>query len=102
MTTRRQFVELGAACAVSGLGPASHDLHTLAHPALLSLLGPQAVREIGVRYRELVDGDLPLGKHQSIPHLVRDDFAHGRTVVIEGWVLAVTEARQCALFSLHA
>ena len=60
------------------------------------------MREIGVRYRELVDGDLPLGKHQSIPHLVRDDFAHGRTVVIEGWVLAVTEARQCALFSLHA
>lgn len=31
---------------------------------------------------------------------VRDDFAKGRTVILDGWVLSVTEARQCALFSI--
>jgi len=31
---------------------------------------------------------------------IRGDFAAGRTVVIDGWVLSVTEARQAALFSL--
>jgi hypothetical protein len=34
--------------------------------------------------------------------LVRGDFAHGRTVIVDGWILSVTEARQCALFSLLA
>jgi len=31
---------------------------------------------------------------------VQLDFARGRTVMLNGWVLSVTEARQCALFSL--
>ena len=40
-------------------------------------------------------------RHRSgPPDQVRDDFANGRTVLVNGWVLAVTEARQCALFSL--
>lgn len=30
----------------------------------------------------------------------RDDFAHGRTVTIDGWVLSCTEARLCALVTL--
>jgi hypothetical protein len=37
---------------------------------------------------------------KSIDDTVHEDFASGRTVVVDGWVLAVTEARQCALFSL--
>jgi hypothetical protein len=46
-----------------------------------------------------------LGETPRVPvaELVRSDFAEGRTVVVHGWVLSVTEARQCALFSLlHA
>lgn len=31
---------------------------------------------------------------------VKRDFASGRTVTLHGWILALTEARQCALFSL--
>ncbi len=30
----------------------------------------------------------------------KDDFGTGKTVVVSGWILAITEARQCALFSL--
>jgi hypothetical protein len=32
--------------------------------------------------------------------LIQRDFAEGRTVLLDGWVLSVTEARQCALYSL--
>lgn len=31
---------------------------------------------------------------------VQHDFDHGDTIISDGWVLSVTEARQCALFSL--
>lgn len=31
---------------------------------------------------------------------IRDDFAAGRVVTVKGWVLSLTEARQCALYSL--
>lgn len=31
---------------------------------------------------------------------IRDDYAAGRVVTLKGWVLSVTEARQCALYSL--
>jgi hypothetical protein len=30
----------------------------------------------------------------------KDDFEQGHTVVVNGWILSQTEARQCALFSL--
>jgi len=36
---------------------------------------------------------LPIGDQ------IRDDFGAGRTVVVDGWLLSVTEARQCALYS---
>jgi hypothetical protein len=28
------------------------------------------------------------------------DFAESRTVIVDGWVLSVTEARQCAAYSI--
>ena len=31
---------------------------------------------------------------------IQQDFAEGKTVFADGWVLSVTEARQCALFDL--
>jgi hypothetical protein len=31
---------------------------------------------------------------------IHDDFASGKTVIVNGWILSLTEARQCALFSL--
>ena len=38
----------------------------------------------------------------SVAQQVRNDFAAGRIVLVDGWVLSATEARQCALFSLAA
>ena len=40
---------------------------------------------------------------QAIAHEVRDDFANGRVVSVDGWVLSATEARLCGLAALtHA
>lgn len=120
---RRQFLRVSATTALVGLtgaacGPdAAYDLQALARPDLLSILGPDVVHEIGLRYREMVPAEdqvealraailgtrpwtsrLP-GMAAPVSELVQDDFAVDRTVLVRGWVLSVTEARQCALFS---
>jgi hypothetical protein len=82
----------------------------MAHPDLLSVLGPGPVRDIGVEYRRLVPAENDplclraaiLASRMSIARVVRRDFTTGRTVLVNGWVLSATEARQCALFSLLA
>ena len=93
----------------------------LARPELLTALGAGPVRAIGKGYvtlpkaerdvaslREAILDARPLrarflgAASPAIADLVRDDFAHGRTVVLNGWILSLTEARQCALFALLA
>jgi len=38
--------------------------------------------------------------HEHFDALSTADFKANRTIIIDGWVLSTTEARQCALFSL--
>ncbi|HYU09601.1 MAG TPA: hypothetical protein VEK77_09505 [Gemmatimonadales bacterium] len=121
---RREFLRVSAASAASltsaarGAGvDTAGDLEALTHPALLALLGSESVRNIGKQYRALVPGEneraplraailagrpvrVPWAPRSWITQLVRSDFAAGRTVLVNGWVLSATEARQCALFSL--
>jgi hypothetical protein len=126
MTTldRREFLRAtiaGTAVALTGgacTSDAGYDLATLARPELVNLLGPERVSEIGAVYRQTVpaeatpdtlrtailaarplNGKLPWTQ-LTVDELVREDFAEGRTVLVQGWVLSVTEARQSALFSL--
>jgi hypothetical protein len=127
---RRQFLDVTATSAlVAGLpssgratnAEAAFNLHALAQPDLLPILGPEAVREIGVRYRELVPAEnqiqalraailaarpwssrVPWLAGPSIGATVAEDFAAGRTIVVQGWVLSTTEARQSALYSMLA
>ena len=37
---------------------------------------------------------------EALKKEIKNDFEHGNTVMIDGWILSVTEARQCALFSI--
>jgi hypothetical protein len=84
-----------------------------ARPTILSLLGDDRhLREIGAAYRQAFPAEatvdalvaaLDARSGADLDARVCADFDHGRTVVIRGWVLSVTEARQCALHSLlHA
>lgn len=89
----------------------------IARPRLLRILrDADAVRVLGKCYREMTpseddvrvlehsivgtSGALPASLSAEIDARVQCDFAEGRTVTLDGWVLALTEARQCALFSL--
>lgn len=99
----------------------------LSHPRLIEILHDERlVRALGRRYRDTVSGETDAGvistailsglnvdPHSRVPlpvdasrlraqvdELVHRDFLAGRTVVLKGWILSVTEARQCALYSL--
>jgi hypothetical protein len=39
---------------------------------------------------------------RSLEDQVREDFIKGHTILVDGWVLSVTEARQSALFALSS
>jgi hypothetical protein len=48
-----------------------------------------------------IHGSTPAGSvHEYYDKKTIQDFNENRTVVTDGWVLAETEARQCALFDL--
>jgi hypothetical protein len=125
---RRDFLQI-AAVGTLGLGfPGSlaamwtpSDRQVLTHPDLLELFGdPHTVRELGIAYRRgFPDQSEPeqlaravlsrSGPRQStagvdlqafIRRRIRRDFDYGETVRLNGWILSVTEARQCAMFSL--
>ena len=110
---RRQFLRITAAGAVTGLsvrvigvgarGADDRTLRALAYPELLAVLGAERVRAIGVGYREATPAECDADALRAAidpAALVARDFADERTVLVDGWVLSVTEARQCALFSL--
>jgi hypothetical protein len=117
---RRRFLALGAIMVVGVAASACEgpgEARAFGQPDLLTPLGPDVVRRLGQRYRQSVpsESDAPrleaairasrpwtarIGvRHPPIADQVRDDFDAGRTVVVDGWLLSVTEARQCALFS---
>lgn len=121
---RRQFIEMAAVGAAGLMLPATaragepFPSATLANPHLLEVLRDERlVHNLGRRYREIVSAEDNAGvlakailaeSHQTassplgerVNDQVRRDFADGRTVAVNGWILSVTEARQCALYSL--
>jgi hypothetical protein len=120
---RRRFLQVTAAGMVAGVTSSAcsrgdrEDAQALAQPALLEMLGPERAREIGKQYLAAVPREnsaaalsaaISNSEHRTFPWIgshsiedrIRDDFAAGRTVVVGGWVLSQTEARQCALYSL--
>jgi hypothetical protein len=42
----------------------------------------------------------PEALSEYIEGRVRDDFIHDRVIIVDGWLLSLTEARQCALLSV--
>ncbi len=123
---RRQFLRFTAAISIALCitridwlfeeGQAS----ALADPSLLRILGDRCVRDIGSSYRDQFPReDDPIAISSAIAtnsgifrdqslcesqillkQQIQNDFARGSTIRINGWVLSLTEARHCALFSM--
>ena len=118
---RRRFIQVSALSAIGAVAASACDRgpdSSFDRPALVGMLGPERVRQLGTHYRAATPVEnsaitlraaLSRGRswwqrvvHGSVDDQVRDDFASGRTVLVDGWVLSLTEARQAALFSLTA
>jgi ABC-type oligopeptide transport system substrate-binding subunit len=97
---RRKFILLSVAAAGAAALPAGcAPGHAM--PEMLSLLADKAtLRQVGAAYLEQHPEEK--NRLQSLLSTadVQNDFVKGNIVVIKGWVLSVTEARQCALLSL--
>ena len=116
---RRNFIYLTIAGAGAIMVPSCkyRSATAFSRPLFLSTIcDGQTLRHIGTGYRtktpaeaeegrliELLTTGLPQGTDQvrQLDSLARQDYAADRTVTIDGWVLSLTEARQCALFSLQ-
>lgn len=123
---RRLFIRVTAAGALgislSGAtflkAPQCH-VKLLARPELLTILDRDRVIDIGSSYLAASPEDnaaslastilsdarltssLPEpALHDGVAKQIRRDFARHRTVRLKGWILSVTEARQCALYSI--
>lgn len=125
---RRTFVLLGAlSIAVISiptfkwLGLYAGWGNQLAQPKLLShLFSRKAIRDLGKTYLELKPDESNCKKltqellgessdtifsstadvQDQIEEKIKRDFVNGETIVLNGWILSVTEARQCAYFSM--
>jgi len=117
--TRRRLLALLAAAGIGAAGWRLADEGGVDSPEgrLAQVFGDQdAARSVGRRYlaahpgqadermllrllRPLGDPDV-LAREQlgvRVRRAVRDDFAEGRVVLVDGWYLSLTEARLCAL-----
>lgn len=119
---RRNFVLLAASGVVAVSIPVVHYFFydvpdydkKFSLPQLLSLiLDEESVMAIGAKYNEKFPGEsseralaralFPDSENQSydkLEEMTQADFSQGKMVVIDGWVLSKTEARQCALHHL--
>ena len=92
------------------------------YPAELGrICDENSIRKIGIKYRNLVPqenlkqklSDLIMdgisgekiktsdksSVHKFLEEKVHGDFSEYKTFVTDGWVISITEARQCALYS---
>ena len=90
---------------------------SLAEPQSLShIWDTETIQSIGEQYRrqfpgeateqslaklllkEVAPGNAPI--QEKMEHKITRDYESGKIVTVSGWLLAATEARQCALFSI--
>jgi hypothetical protein len=120
---RRTFIHLSAYTALAlalpladGCSPSPENIAS--RPFLFSQLADKkAIAEAGIAYRKrftkeddkMALSNLLIGTNASqdkttiekqLDARVLDDFKTGKTITVAGWVLSVTEARQCALYSI--
>ncbi|HTD42052.1 MAG TPA: hypothetical protein VK671_15595 [Mucilaginibacter sp.] len=120
---RRTFIHLSAYTALAltlpfadGCSPSTENI--VSQPLLFSQLADKkTISEAGNAYRKqfpkeddkTVLSNLLIGSNNSqdksaiqrqLDDQVIQDFKNSKTVTTSGWVLSITEARQCALFSI--
>ena len=123
---RKEFIQLSAFAAAAISLPLLHSCspseaeRAISQPIFLSrLFDENTIKDLGKSYLQrtpaendddkliqLIAGDSSVTKsrdekaiHAYLDEKIKQDFEAGNTILLKGWVFAVTEARQCALFS---
>lgn len=87
-----------------------YDAKVLAEPHELSKIwDTETVLKIGKGYQEQFpkDTERALVKQigaktvEAIGQKIQEDFQTSNTIMLDGWVLSMTEAQQCALLSIN-
>jgi hypothetical protein len=119
---RRVFVKLSAFTAVALTVPltegCAHKNDPLTLPLLFSRFADKkTIVEAGLAYRKMFENENsqsalgqalsankpamdPGALRSALQNQVKKDFAAGKIITVDGWILSVTEVRQCALFSI--
>jgi len=124
---RRDFIQLSAFATAAISLPLLHSCspsageQAMSQPIFLSrLFDENTIKEAGKAYLQKTPSENDDDKlvqlladnssianstdeqaiHQYLNEKIEYDFETGKTVLVKGWVLAVTEARQCGLYSL--
>lgn len=119
---RRVFVKLSTFTALALTLPfaegCAHKNDPLTLPLLFShIADKKTITEAGLAYRKMFENENsqsalgqalsanqptmdPDALRSALERQVIQDFAAGKIVTADGWILSVTEARQCALFSI--
>ncbi|RFZ90731.1 hypothetical protein D0C36_17370 [Mucilaginibacter conchicola] len=122
---RRSFIRLSAFTAAALTLPMMQSCNTLSEEDALSkpdllmqLVDEKEIKAVGTAYRQQVKTEADQQKlrmlllngkpdntdsvelKRALDKQVSADFAAGKIVQLNGWILSVTEARQCALYSL--
>ena len=115
---RRRFVILALAGTAAVSLPLSHcsmgvdsDRPELLYP----LIGKSKIIEIGKAYIErfpkeadrnkltaLISSTLNEPPASQVNVRIQNEFRNGKIVIIKGWILSITEARQSALYYLNS
>jgi hypothetical protein len=111
---RGKFILLTTAGAIATLAPFCRSRRSdksLSQPLFLSTITDiKTLNQIGNAYRKQTTAEadeftltqlLTTTGNTAAPlnNKVKEDFATGQTLTINGWILSITEARQCALLS---
>jgi hypothetical protein len=89
---------LGSEQALVALFPDAAQAHAMGQAYLAGLADMPSTAALAHCIWEHLEGSGPI--RSRVQDLVRRDFAEGRIVWVDGWILAVNEARLCALAAL--
>src|SRR5690349_4495577 len=124
---RTEFIKLSAFATIAISLPLLHSCRTssadtaIDNPLFLSrLFNKKQIGEVGKLYlkktpaenskskliellagnSDIVNSNNRIAIQQYFDNKVKQDFKNGDAVLLQGWVLSITEARECALFAL--
>ncbi len=118
---RRKFVLLSSALGTAVVLKAFASFNTELNPELISgansldlIWNHNTLRDIGLKYRDLfptenisetlanslsTDFINEFSMRLELEKRITKDFENDQIIILDGWLISLTEARQCALYS---